>query len=98
MLQTVRTEKVDGKMGSFVYFPCFHAELWSINCPKVHFLQFCSWLRKNYKSFKAIYIYAWKFFITLFQKTVWFMGGRGDVHEILAIEISKKMLPQQKFS
>ena len=31
---TVRAEKLNEKMGSFVKFACFLPELWSINCPK----------------------------------------------------------------
>ena len=34
MLKTVRTEKVDQKMESFVWFPCSLPELWSWNCLK----------------------------------------------------------------
>ena len=34
--------------------------------------------------------------ITLFQKMIWFIGVRATVNEILTIEMSKKMLTQQK--
>ena len=34
MLQTVGMEKVDEKMGSYVWFSCFLPELCSLNCPK----------------------------------------------------------------
>ena len=34
MLQTVRVEKVDEKMGSFVEFSCFLPELLSLSCIK----------------------------------------------------------------
>ena len=34
MLQTVKAENVDEKMGSFVQFPCVFPELWPVNCPK----------------------------------------------------------------
>ena len=79
MLQTVRAEKVDEKMGSFIYFPCFPPELWSVNCQKkVHFLQFCADLNKKSKSVEAIYTYASESshytFFTLFQKIRWCIG------------------------
>ena len=38
-----------------------------------------------------------KVLITLFQKMIWFVGVSATVHEILPIEISKKMLTQEKF-
>ena len=54
MLQTVRAEKVDEKMGPFVQIPCFLAKLWSLNYPKnVHFLQFCAVLSKKPESVKT---------------------------------------------
>ena len=49
MLQTVRKEKVDEKLGSFASFPCFLSKLWSFNCPKKCIFP---------KSVKGIYIYA----------------------------------------
>ena len=59
MLRTVRAEKVDEKMRSFVKFPCFLLELWSSNCPKkCIILQFCAALSKKPNSVKAIYIHA----------------------------------------
>ena len=58
MLQTVRVGKVDEKKGSFVYFPCFLLELWSLNCQKSAFLRFGTGLSEKPKSLKAIYIYA----------------------------------------
>ena len=59
MLQTVRAEKVDEKMESFVLFLCFLPELKSFSCPKnMHFLQFCADLIEKSKSIKAVYIYA----------------------------------------
>ena len=33
MLQTVRAEKGDEKIGPFVQIPCFLAKLWSANYP-----------------------------------------------------------------
>ena len=49
MLQTVRAEKVDEKMG---HLSSFHVS------KKVHFLQYCAALSKKSKSIKAIYIYT----------------------------------------
>ena len=56
MLQKVRAKKVDKKWGSLSSSCCL-PEIWSLNCPKVHFLQFCADLSKKPKSVKAIYIY-----------------------------------------
>ena len=68
MLETVRVEKVDGKMGSFVLFSCFLPELWSLNYLKklLQFLQFSADFSKNSKSVNAIYILHLKVLITLF--------------------------------
>ena len=46
MLQTVRAEKVDEKMESFVWFPCSLPELWSLNCLRTYI----------YASVKAHYV------------------------------------------
>ena len=45
-------------MGSFVQFPCLFYDLWSLNCPKLHYLQFCADPSKKPKSVKTIYIYG----------------------------------------
>ena len=45
-------------MGSFVQFQCFLPKLKSLNCPKVHFQQFCANLSQKPKCVKAIYIYG----------------------------------------
>ena len=72
---TNRKEKVDEKMRSFVYFPCFLHELWSLNCPKKcnFFLQFCVDLSKKPKFVKAIYIYASESSHYTLQKMIWFI-------------------------
>ena len=49
MLQTVRAEKVDEKMG--------HLSSFNVS-KKVRFLQYCAVLSKKPKSIKAIYIYT----------------------------------------
>ena len=98
MLQTVRVEKVDEKIGVICLVSMFPS--WVMVCKlskKVNFLQFCADLSKKSKSVEAIYIYVLKVLITLFQKMLWFIGVWATVHEILAIKISKKMLNQQKF-
>ena len=57
MLQTVRAEKVDEKMESFVLFLCVLPELKSFSCPKkMYFLQFSADLIEKSKSIKAFYI------------------------------------------
>ena len=52
---------------------------------------------KNLSLLKQFSYMHLKVLITLFQKMLWFIGVWATVHEILAIEISKKMLTQQKF-
>ena len=45
------------KMGSFVYFPCFVPELWSLDCPDECI--FCYFLLTSARNLsQAIYIYA----------------------------------------
>ena len=59
MLQTVRGENVDEKIGVICLVSMFHS--WVMVCKlskKVQFLQFCADLRKKVKSVEAIYIYA----------------------------------------
>ena len=59
MLQTVRAEKVDEKIGVICLVSMFPS--WVMVCKlsiKWHFLQFCADLSKKSKSVKAIYIYA----------------------------------------
>ena len=42
-------------------FPCFLPELWSSNCPKVHFfLQFCADSSIKHQFVKAVYIYVFE--------------------------------------
>ena len=60
MLETVRVEKLDEKMGSFVQFPCFLPDLWSVNCPKKCIFTILCWPQQEIKSVKAICIYASK--------------------------------------
>ena len=75
MLQTVRAEKVDEKMGPFVQIPCFLAKLWSIYYPKnVHFLRFCAVLSKKPESVKTTVNVRLKVLITLFQQMIRFIG------------------------
>ena len=59
MLQTVREEKVDEKIGDICLVSMFPS--WVMVCKlskKVHFLQFCADLSKISKSVEAIYVYA----------------------------------------
>ena len=46
MLQTLRAKKLDEKLDLSSFLP----ELWSLNCPKIAFLQFCTDLSKTSKS------------------------------------------------
>ena len=58
MLQTVRREKVDSKNGAICLVSMFPSWVMVLKLSKeVHFLQFCSDLRKKPKSVRAIYMY-----------------------------------------
>ena len=91
MLLTVRAEKVDEKMLSFVQFPFFLPDLLSLNCV---FLQFCADLSKKSKPVQAIYIYVSKSSHYIFSEN----GMVYRYSMVLAIKILKKMLNQQKFN
>ena len=55
---TNRAQKVDEKIGSFVYFPFFPSWVMVLKLLEiVHFLQICADLRKKAKSIKTIYFY-----------------------------------------
>ena len=59
MLQTVRAEKVDEKLGVIGLVSMFPSLVMVCKLSKkVHFLQFCADLSKKSKSVEAIYIYA----------------------------------------
>ena len=75
MLQTVRAEKVDEKMGSFVSFPSFFLELWTLNCPKkCIFCNFVLTSARNLNLLKQFTYMDLKVLITVFQKMIWFIG------------------------
>ena len=75
MLQTVRAGKVDEKNRVICIFSMFPSLIMVFKLSKkVHFLQFCEDLSKKFKSVKAIYIYALKVLITLFNKMIWFIA------------------------
>ena len=74
LLQTVRAEKVDKKMGSFVQSPCFLPELWSLNCPKEGI--FCNFVlisARNLSILKQFTNMHLKGLLTHFQKMVYFI-------------------------
>ena len=59
ILQTVRAEKIDKKIGVICLVSMFPT--WVMVCKlskKVHFLQFCADLSKKSKSVEAVHIYA----------------------------------------
>ena len=90
ILQTVSAEKVDEKIGVICLVSMFPT--WVRVCilsKKVHFLQLCADLSKKSKSVEAIYIYA--------SENAMLIGVWATVHEILGINLSKKLLTQQKF-
>ena len=55
---TNRLEQRDEKNGVICLVPCSLPELWSLNCLKTAFLQFCADLSEKSELIKAIYIYA----------------------------------------
>ena len=76
MLQRVQAVKVYEKMGSFVWFPCFIPELWSLNCSKkCLFCNFVLTLARNLSLLKQFTYVHLKVLITLFQKMIWFISG-----------------------
>ena len=70
MLQTVRAEKVDEKIGVIGLVSMFPT--WVMVCKlskKVHFWQFCADLSKKSKSVEAIlHICIWKYLLHLCRK------------------------------
>ena len=98
MLQTVRVEKVDEKIGVICLVSMFPS--WVMVCKlskKVNFLQFCADLSKKSKSVEAIYIYASESsYYSLSESALIYGGLRHRLWDI-AIKISKKMLTEQKF-
>ena len=74
MLQTVRVEKVDEKMKSFVEFPCYLIDLWSLNCLKsVVFLQNGAEFSKKSKSNRQFTYMHLKGLVMHFQEIVLFI-------------------------
>ena len=97
MLQTVRVEKVDEKIGVIFLVSMFPT--WVMICKlskKVLFTILC-WPQPKTKLLKQFTGMHLKVHIRLFQKMLWFIGVRAPAHEILAIKISKKILTQLKF-
>ena len=97
---TNRVEKVNEKKNEVICLVFkFPSWVMALNLSrKVHFLQFYADFSKKPKSVKAIYIFHLKVLTTLIQKMKWFIGIWATPYEILAIEISKNMLTQQKFN
>ena len=75
ILQTAGTEKVDEKNGVMCLVPMFPCWVMVFKLSKkVHFLQFCTDLRKKSKSIKAIYIYASENEIVCYYATTYCFG------------------------
>ena len=90
----VRAKEVDKKWG----IPCVLPELWSLNCPKKR--TFCNFVLTSARNLSLLKHFTYmhlKALIPLFQKTISLIGVWATVHEILAINVSKKMLSQQQF-
>ena len=98
LLQIVRVEKVDEKNEIICLVSTFSSWVMVLKLfKKVHFMQFCAELSNLslWKQFPSMHL---KFLITLFQKLVCFIRAWNNIHEILAIKKSKKMLTQQKLN
>ena len=74
MLQTVRAEKVDEKMGSFAQFPYFLSDLWCLNCLKKCI--FCNFVLTLARTLSLL-------------KQFTFMHFNGLASEILGFEVEK---------
>ena len=71
---TVRAEKVDEKMGSYVQFPCSLPKLWSLNCLKMCiFCNFVLTSARNLSPLKQFTYMHLKGLVTQFQKMVLFI-------------------------
>ena len=70
---TGTAEKVDKKVRSFVYLPCFLPKLWYSNCPKkCIFCNFVVTSARNLSQSKFTYMHL-KVLMTPIQKMVWFV-------------------------
>ena len=93
MLQTVRAEKVDEKLGVIGLVSMFPSLVMVCKLSKkVHFLQFCADLSKKSKSVEAMYIYASESTHYALSENAMISRNLSHLHEILAIKISKAML------
>ena len=83
MLQTVGAEKVDEKYGVI----CLVSVSPSIIQKRAFFYNFVLTSARNLSLLKQFAYMHLKVLITLFQKTLWFIGVWVTVQEILAIKI-----------
>ena len=68
---TVRAGKVDKNMRSFVSFPCFLPELWSLHCPKMYICcNFVLTSERNLSLLSNLHLCIWKLFSTKLENSV----------------------------
>ena len=98
MLQTVRAEKADEKIGVICLISMFPSRIMVLKLSKKCF--FCNFeltSARNVSLLKQFTYLHLKVLITLFQKIIWFIRAGATVHEILPIK-KGKMLNQQIFN
>ena len=96
VLQTVRAEKSRWKNEAICLTSMFPSKGVVLNCPKKFiFCNFVLFSAKNLSLLKQLVYMHLKVLITLFLKMIWFIGVWANVHELLAIKISKNMLTQE---
>ena len=90
MLQTVRAEKVDKNMESFVCFPCSLPKLWSLNClKKCIFWNFVLASARNLSLFRQFTYMHLKGLVTQFHKIVLFITLWRTVLEIIGFRVEE---------
>ena len=99
MLQTVRALKVDDKNEVICLVSMFLSWVMVFKLSKKeHFYNFVLTSGRNLSLLKRFTYMHLKVLTILFQKLLWFIGIWANVHEILTIKISKKVLPHEKFN
>ena len=72
MLQIVRAEKVDEKIGLFVYFPCSVPELWFLNCQKNGL--FCNFVLTSARNLSLSKLFIYMRLKGPVSHLIWFIG------------------------
>ena len=90
MSQIIRAEKLNGKNGVICLFSMFLSRVIVLKLSKkVHFLQYCTEIRKKSKYITAIYMYAFKLDHCASVLMVLFIMLWFTVLEILGFEVKE---------